>query len=123
MKIAIALIADPQQGEEALARAFNAMAVAAEAHERGDEVSLLFIGTGTRWPAQLSKLGHPAHALYQAVRPLVAGASCGCAAVFGATESVRECGVPEIKDNPIPGTPGLASLRHYAAAGYQTLVF
>lgn len=123
MKLAIVLTADPARGDESLGRAFNALALAAEAQSRGDEVNLVFAGAGTRWPAELSKLGHPAQGLYDAVRPLVAGASCGCAAVFGATEGVEACGVRKLTDNPIPGTPGLASLRGYLAQGWQTLVF
>ena len=123
MKIAVAVISNPSQGEESLARAFNAMALAHDAQEHGDEVNLLFIGTGTRWPAELSKLAHPGHALYESVRSLVTGASCGCAAAFGATDSVKACGVTELHDNPVPGTPGLASLRRYVAEGWQTMVF
>ena len=29
-------------------------------------------------------------------------------AVFGAADGVRACAVPEMKDNELPGTPGLA---------------
>jgi hypothetical protein len=123
MKLAVAIAADPSKGDEALGRAFNALALAAEAVRRGDEVNVVFVGAGTRWPAELSQLSHPAHALYESVREVVAGASCGCAAVFGASEDVKACGVAEVKDNAVPGTPGLASLRRYLASGWQTLVF
>jgi len=43
--------------------------------------------------------------------------------VFGATKDVAACGLPEIKDHALPGTPGLASIRRYLAEGWQTLVF
>ena len=66
---------------------------------------------------------HPAHALYKVVEDRVAGVSCGCAEVFGATESARASGFDLIKDNPVPGTSGLPSLRHLAADGYNVLVF
>jgi hypothetical protein len=124
MKTAIIILADPKSGsEEATARVFNALALADEAKREGDEVEVTFIGTGTRWPAELSNLGHPANALYNRVRETVKGASCGCAAVFGATGVVEECGLPLIKENPIPGTPGLASLRRYLAEGWKTMMF
>jgi hypothetical protein len=123
MKLAIIVMSDPKQGDEALGRAFNALALAAEARDRGDDVEVTFVGAGTRWPAELSRLGHPAHGLYEAVRPAIAGASCGCSAVFGAADDVRACGVPELKDHALSGTPGLVSLRRYVADGWQTLVF
>jgi hypothetical protein len=122
MKLAIIITSDPNNGEEALGRAFNALALAAEAQARDDEVNVVFAGTGTRWPAELSKPSHPANGLYNAVRPVIAGASCGCSAVFGAAKEVVACGLPEIKDHALPGTPGLASIRRYLAEGWQTLV-
>lgn len=123
MKLAIIVVSDPKAGEEALGRAFNALALAADARAHGDEVAIVFAGAGTRWPAELVKLGHPAQALYADVRTLVAGASCGCAAVFGATEGVKSAEVKELKDHALAGTPGIASLRRFVADGYQTLVF
>ena len=124
MKTAIIIIADPKSAtEEAAARVFNALALAQESKRQGDEVEVTFIGTGARWPAELAKLGHPANPLYDNVRDIVKGVSCGCAAVFGATEGVEACGVPLIKENSIPGTPGLASVRRYLAEGWNTIVF
>ena len=72
------------------------------------------------WPAELAQLGHPANAFYESV---VKGVSCGCAAIFGATEAVEACGVPLIKENPIHVTPGLASVRRYFVEGWNTIVF
>lgn len=123
MKTAIIIISDPKAGEEALARAFNALGVAAEGKAAGDEIELSFIGTGTRWPAELAKLTHPANGLYNSVRDLVVGASCACATAFGATEGLKEAGVAEVKDNAIPGTPGLLSVRRYLNDGWQVLIF
>lgn len=124
MKLAIVIISDPKSGtEEAAGRTFNALSLAQEAKHKGDEVALTFIGAGTRWPAELAKVGHPFHALYDSVRETVAAASCGCAAVFGATAGVEACGIPLAKDNSLDGTPGLLSVRQYLADGWQTLVF
>jgi predicted peroxiredoxin len=123
MKIAIIILSDPKAGDEALGRAFNALATAHEALQAGDEVEVVFNGAGTRWAAELAKLTHPANGLYNAVRETIKGASCGCAAVFGATNSVEACGLPLLKDKVLTGTPGLSNLRRYLAEGWQTLVF
>ncbi|MCC6671469.1 MAG: DsrE family protein [Planctomycetes bacterium] len=123
MKLAIAISSDPKSGDDGLGRAFQGLALAAEAQQHGDQVDVVFIGPGTRWPAVASKLGHPLHDLYHAVRTAVKGASCGCADVFGATAGVEACGVPKLKDFNLAGTSGLASLRRYLAEGWQTLVF
>ena len=123
MKIAIIILSDPKGGDEALGRAFNALAVAQESLQQNDEVEIVFNGAGTRWPAELSKVSHPANALYNAVREAVKGASCGCAAVFGATEDVKACGVPLLKDKALAGTPGISDIRRYVADDWHTLVF
>jgi len=124
MKQAIVVMSDPQSGsEEALGRVFNALAAAYEAKRAGDEVRLQFQGAGTRWSGELTKPGHPAYDLYKAVEDTVAGVSCGCAEVFGASESVEASGLDLIRDNPIPGTSGVASLRRLAADGYSIVVF
>lgn len=123
MKLAIFILSDPKNGDEATGRVFNALATAAEALAAGDQVEIVFQGAGTRWPKELTQLSHPANGLYNAVRPAVVGASCGCAAVFGSTADVKGCGLAEIKDHALPGTPGLASFRRYLVDGWSTLLF
>ena len=108
---------------EYLGRVFNALAVADECLKSGDEVEVVFNGAGTRWPEELTKVSHPANGLYNAVREAVKGASCGCAAVFGASKGVTACGVPMLKDKALAGTPGISNLRRYLAEGWQTLIF
>jgi hypothetical protein len=123
MKIAIIILSDPKNGDEALGRVFNALAVAQEGLQRSDEVEVVFNGAGTRWPEELAKLSHPANGLYNLVRNTVKGASCGCAAVFGATKGVEACGVPLLKDKALAGTPGISDIRRYVAEGWHTLIF
>lgn len=124
MKQAIIVMSDPKNGsEEALGRVFNALAAAYDAKQAGDDVTLQFQGAGTRWAGELVKQDHPAHGLYEAVEDRIAGISCGCADVFGAADSAEASGLDLIRDNPIPGTRGLASLRRLAADGYSILVF
>jgi hypothetical protein len=57
------VMSDPKGGsEEAPGRVFNALALASECKQKGDEVAVVFNGNGTRWPAELIKLSHPAMA-------------------------------------------------------------
>lgn len=123
MQIAVIITSDPKGGDDALGRVFNGLALAHEARRKGDEVEIVFAGAGTRWPAELTKLTHPANGLYNAVRTSVKGASCGCAAVFGATDSVESCGTTLLTDKPLEGTTGLSDLHGYLAGGWSTLVF
>lgn len=124
MKTVIVIMSDPKSGsEEALGRVFNALALASECKQKGDDVAVVFNGTGTRWPAELTKLSHPANVLYNSVRDLVQGVSCGCAEVFGAKEAAESCGVPLKNDHALAGTAGLLSLRRYVADGWNMVVF
>lgn len=124
MKTAIIVLSDPNSAsEEALGRLFNALAAAYDFKHHGDEVTVLFHGAGTRWIGEVGNPEHPAHDLFEAVQDTVAGVSCGCADVFGATDEAEKSGFDLIKDNPVPGTSGLPSLRNLMADGYTVLTF
>ena len=122
-KFALLVLSDPKAGDEALGRVFNALAAAYEFRQTGAEVSIIFQGTGTRWPALLSVASHPLHGLFQQVRSLVAGVSCGCADVFGAREGAVQSGFDLITDNAVPGTSGLPSLATLSANGFRVISF
>ena len=124
VKAAILVLSDPKPGsEEALGRVFNALAAAYEFKTRGEDVTILFNGAGTRWIGELSKEDHPAHALFEEVKDKVAGVSCGCADVFGGAEDAKQSGFELIKDNPVPGTTGLPSLQNLISQGFTVLTF
>jgi hypothetical protein len=121
---AIVVLSDPRSGsDEALGRVFNALAAAYDFKSNGEDVTLLFQGAGTRWVGELAGADHPAHELFEHVRDVVAGVSCGCADVFGAADDAASLGLALIKDNPVPGTGGLPSLRNLLAAGHTVLTF
>lgn len=123
-KLAIIVLSDPNSGsEEALGRLFNALATAYEAKEQGDDVTVLFQGTGTRWAGVLTDKTHPAHALYEAVKDKIAGVSCACADVFGARETAVGNGFKLVKENLVPGTSGLASIAGRLEQGYRVVTF
>lgn len=124
MSTAIVVLSDPRNGaDEALGRVFNALAAAYDFKANGEDVTMLFQGAGTRWVAELAKADHPAHELFEAVKDVVAGVSCGCADVFGAADDATQAGWSLIKDNPVPGTSGLPSLRNLLAGGRTVLTF
>jgi sulfur relay (sulfurtransferase) complex TusBCD TusD component (DsrE family) len=123
-KTAIVLFSDPAHGgEEALGRLFNAMFLTLELKEKGQTVELLFQGAGTRWPAEIVKPAHPAHALFQAIADKVAGICGGCADVFGATDGASATGIAMIREKAIPGTSGIADLSRYLDDGYRLVTF
>jgi hypothetical protein len=123
-KTAIIIYADPKTGtDEALGRLFNALFLAYELKEKQQEVAIIFQGAGTRWPAELVKPDHPAHALYGAVSDLIAGVCGGCADVFGATEDARKTGLKLDYEKAIPGTPGILDVSTYLDQGYGLVTF
>jgi len=122
-KTAIVVFSDPQGGEEALGRVFNALAAAYDFKQKQQDVQLLFQGAGTRWTGVLTQSDHPAHALYKAVEDKIAGVSAACATVFGAAGDAEKHGFSFITTNAVPGTAGLPSLASYVADGYMVLTF
>lgn len=120
MKTAILILSDPRSGtDEAFGRAFNALAAAYDCKTAGEEVAILFQGTGTRWPEELLKPEHGLHQLFKAVEDTVAGVSKGCAETFGANAS----GFDLVSDNLVPGTAGLPSLVKLHADGYRVVIY
>jgi len=118
MMAAIVVLSDPKSGsEESLGRLFNALAAAYDFKQRGDDVTLLFQGAGTRWAGEVVKADHPAHALYRAVEDTVAGVSCGCADVFGASEQGRALGLRAREGKRRARHVGAAELARARAAG------
>ena len=124
MKTAIFILSDPKSGtDEATTRLFNALGYADECKRSGDDLAIVFAGTGTRWPQELAKLSHPANGRYNELRDHIKGASRGCAVRNDAVEGLQAAGLPLIADNEVPGTPGVASFRRYQAEGWNVNIF
>lgn len=101
----------------------NALVMGHECQREGDETEIVFAGTGTRWPGELSQLGHPGNELYESVRTLIKGASRSCAVRNQAVESLQAAGIELLQDNAVPGTEGVVSLRRYYAEGWKVAMF
>lgn len=116
-KMAVLILADTESHGD-LGRVVNALMIAQEFKDAGDEVQILFDGAGTQWPGLLSKPDHRAHPLWDSVQGAVAGACDFCAEAFGATDSVHEAGVhllDEYHRHP--------SIRKLVSDGYQVISF
>jgi hypothetical protein len=116
-KIAIVVLADTETNE-GLGRVVNALAAAGEYNKAGDEVRIVFSGTGTKWPTSLVKPDHPAHGLYKAAKGLVDGACGFCANAFGQTEAMKSYPIKLLADSG-----PFMSYRQYTEAGFQVLIF
>lgn len=123
MKTAILVHSDPKGGEEAAGRVFNALAVAHDLKRNGDEVRVLFLGTGTRWIAELTRPDNPMHGLFDLVQDRVDGVSRGCAQAFDAIDEVETSEFAMLDDNPIPGTAGLPSISRLLKDGFSVMVY
>ncbi len=119
-KTAIVIISDPKSNtDESLARVLNAMAAAYDYKSSGEDVKIVFTGTGTRWPSKLQKEDHMGHKIYKEIEDVILGVSAACSQVFGADPS----GLDLIQNNPVPGTPGLPSLVQLQKDGYNIITF
>lgn len=115
--VAVLVLADTQTHAD-LGRVVNAMMVAKELKEAGDEVQIIFDGAGTQWLGELSEAGHRAHPLFEDVKDVVSGACGFCAHAFEAEEGVSRAEVPKLEeyhDHP--------SIRKLLASGHQVITF
>lgn len=123
-KTAVIILSDPTLGgDEALGRVFNGLVTAYDAKQRGHDITVLFQGAGTRWSGLITSSDHPVHALYEAVKDKIAGASCGCADVFGARQAAEDHGFTLVSEIAVPGTSGLPSIARLLADGYSVVTF
>jgi len=124
MKYAVVILSDPNAGtEEALARVYNGCAFAYDCKQQGDDVVIIFLGTGSRWPTELEKQDHPAHKVYERVKDKILGVSSECAVVFGVESEIKSLGYELLTDNNLPETSGLASIRNLTSKRYDVMTF
>jgi hypothetical protein len=121
-KTVVVVFSDPKSGsEDALGRLLNALFLTIELKEKKQDVTLVFQGAGARWPAELAKPDHGAHALYNAVKDKAIGCG-GCADAFGANSS-ELAGIKFVRERQIPGTTGVVDLSKYLDEGARLVTF
>ena len=102
-KVAVVVFSalDTDHGEKA--RVVNALQIAREFKDAGDEVKVLFDGGGVTAVAALCQPDHPLHRLYETIADRVEGACAYCANAFGVKAQLEAAGVPlvsEYKQHP-----------------------
>lgn len=101
-----------------LGRVVNALQIARELDQSGDEVIIIFDGAGTQWVPVLSDEEHKAHRLFEAAKHNVAGACSYCAGAFGVKDEIENTDVDLLDE--FEGHP---SIRKLISNGYQILTF
>ncbi len=114
MKAAVVIYATPADS----ARGYRALGTAQEFVEAGDEVVIVYDGTGVETLAAYTEPSHPLHGMYMGLKSYIAGACGFCARSHGVKETLEAAGIPLLTDHK-----GHASLRKYVAAGYDLLIF
>jgi hypothetical protein len=87
---------DSDHGDKA--RVVNALQIAREFKEAGDEVKVIFDGGGVTAVAAMCHPEHQLHRLYELIAENVEGACAFCAKAFGVKEQLEAAGVPFVSD-------------------------
>jgi hypothetical protein len=117
IKAAIVILSEMEEHQD-LGRTVNALQIAREFKEAGDEVQIIFDGGGTVSAVTLGDPEDKRHQLYARVEDKVAGLCRYCAQAFGVYEKAKKLGLPflsEYHQHP--------SIRARVADGYQVITF
>lgn len=116
-KAAIVIFAEMESHQD-MARVVNALEVAREFKEAGDDVQIIFDGGGAVAAATVADPAHRLYGLYTAVEDKVAGVCRYCARAFDVYEKLEALNVPmlsEFRQHP--------SIRSRVLDGYAILIF
>ncbi len=100
-------------------RVVNALQIARELNESGDQVTVIFDGAGTQWVPALSNEEHKYHKLFLQTRSVVAGACAYCAGAYGVKEEIEKLAQVSLIDE-FDGHP---SIRKLLSNGYRVITF
>lgn len=114
MKTAIFIYATPAD----MARGYRALGTAQEFVEAGDEVAIVYDGTGVETLAAYTDDEHQLHKMYEGLKSHIDGACGFCAKSHGVKDTLEAAGIAMLSDHK-----GHASVRKYVADGYQLLIF
>ena len=101
-----------------LGRVVNALQIARELNDAGDEVTVIFDGAGTQWVPTLIDEDHKYHPLFAKTRSVIAGACSYCAGAYGVKEDIEGTDVDLLDE--FDGHP---SVRKLLSNGYQVITF
>lgn len=115
LKIAI-FVYEPIEGDAS--RVYRAMRTAHEFKVAGDDVAIVFDGSGTESLAEMLRPGGKFHAQYLLVNDKVSGACKVCSRSHGVADRIASVGIALLDE-----FEGEASVRKYVSAGYTILNF
>jgi hypothetical protein len=118
MAAAAILVLAGTEAKSDLGRVVNALQIAKELDEAGDEVTVIFDGAGTQWVPTLMDQEHKYHGLFEQARDNVAGACSYCAGAYGVKDAIERTDVKLIDE--FGGHP---SVRKLISNGYEILTF
>lgn len=103
-----------------LSRTFRGLSTANEFIQAGDDVKVIFDGSGVESIATILDSTHPLHGLYNSIKLNIEGACgfCSIAPSHNVKAKLDEAGIKLLTDNN-----GEASVRKYVNAGYSILNF
>jgi hypothetical protein len=116
-KLAVVVLSEMEEHQD-LGRVVNALQVAEEFRQAGDEVEIIFDGGGVVSAVQLADPEHRMHRAYALVEDKVVGLCRYCARAFDVYERAEELDLPflaEFEQHP--------SLRSRVTDGFQVITF
>ncbi|CAN5449531.1 hypothetical protein BH23ACT6_BH23ACT6_03900 [soil metagenome] len=100
------------------AAVYRALGTAKEFQEAGDDVTIVFDGSGAESLAALSHSSHALNGMLESLRDQVAGVCGFCATAHKVAAEITEAGFPMLTDNH-----GHASIRNLVVEGRTILTF
>ncbi|WP_454853620.1 sulfur reduction protein DsrE [Promicromonospora soli] len=101
-----------------LARAYRGVMTAVEFLDAGDDVTVVYDGSGVDTLAAASAPDHQLHPLVEKLRPVTRGACAFCVKAHGVGDAVTTGGWPLLEEYKRH-----ASVRNLVVEGYQVLSF
>jgi hypothetical protein len=114
-RVAVVVYADAAHD---LPRVFRGLMAAGEFREAGDDVVVVYDGSGVDTLAAASADGHPLHRQVMWLRDVTLGACKACATAHGVAAALTDSGWPLLAEHR-----GHASIRRLVEDGYQVLTY
>jgi len=114
MKVALVIFSTLEGAGNAAV--YRALGTAKEFKDAGDDIKIVFDGSGVETAAAISQSGHNLNGAYKAVADTVLGACGFCVKAHKVADEIDAADIPLLTDNH-----GHASLRQVVVDGYQVI--
>ena len=116
MKVALVIFSTLEGSGQAAV--YRALGTAKEFKDAGDDVKIVFDGSGVETAAATSQADNALNGAYAPVKDTVLGACGYCVKAHKVTEQIEKAGIDLLTENH-----GHASLRQLVVDGYQVITF